>query len=253
MKRLLHHIQHARKSGEKLFAVLIDPDKVTASDLPQLVQRSVESHVDLFLVGSSLLLHQRLEEIVASLKSLSEIPVVLFPGDPTQVTAEADALLLLSLISGRNPELLIGNHVQAAARLIHSGLEIVPTGYILVDGGKPTSVSYLSNTQPIPANKVDIALATAMAGQLLGMQMIYLEAGSGAVDQVPPIMIERIREHIDIPIIVGGGIRTAPQAAKAVAAGADVVVVGTAIEHNLDCMSEMSLAIHAHQKAHINK
>jgi putative glycerol-1-phosphate prenyltransferase len=173
------------------------------------------------------------------IKSLTSIPIILFPGSPLQLSSQADALLLLSLISGRNAEYLIGNHVVAAPFLRESGIEIVPTGYMLINGGKQTSVSYMSNTQPIPADKPDIALATAMAGEMLGLKIIYLDAGSGAINPVPLNMIASIAAGVSIPVIVGGGIRTPDAVRNAYESGADVVVVGNATETNQSLLSEL--------------
>ena len=171
-----------------------------------------------------------MDEIISSLKKECEIPIVLFPGNHSQISNKADGILFLSLISGRNPEYLIGQHVNAAPVLAKSKLEVIPTGYMLIENGKATSVEYISQTKPIPRNKTDIALATAMAGEMLGLKMIYLEAGSGAKHPVPVKMIKSLAATLKIPIIVGGGIRSKKQMQKAFKAGADIVVVGTAIE-----------------------
>jgi putative glycerol-1-phosphate prenyltransferase len=169
--------------------------------------------------------------------------VVLFPGDNLQINSHADAILFLSLISGRNPDLLIGKHVISAPILKDSGIEVVSTGYMLIDGGTPTSVSYMSNTTPIPANKRDIAVCTAMAGEMLGLKLIFMDAGSGALNPVGENMISAVKKSIDIPLIVGGGIRSAEKAKAAFEAGADVVVVGNAIESNKDLIREIAQII----------
>ena len=231
--------------GKKSFAVLIDPDKVGIKDIDILVQKAEDAQVDFFFVGGSLVLSEHLNECVKQIKKNSAIPVILFPGSPNQISKHADALLYLSLISGRNPELLIGQHVASASMIKNSGLEIMPTGYVLIDGGAPTTVSYISNTLPIPADKNDIALATAMAGEMLGMKLIYMDAGSGAKTPITESMIKVVSKNISIPLIVGGGITDAEKAYLNCKAGADVIVVGNAIEKDICLIKEMSAAIHA--------
>ena len=181
MKSIIYNsLTEKKKQGKKSFAVLIDPDKVNTPILDELIELSASAKVDYFLVGGSLVISNHLDECVKHIKQNSDIPVILFPGSPSQISKYADALLYLSLISGRNPELLIGQHVVSAPFVKQSGLEIMPTGYIVIDGGAPTTVSYISNALPIPADKNEIALCTAMAGEMLGMKMIYMDAGSGA-------------------------------------------------------------------------
>jgi len=232
----------AKARGQKLLATLIDPDKVTDASLAHTVNLCLKAQVDLFLVGGSLLTADALERTVQAIKAQTDIPVVLFPGSIHQITRHADALLFLSLISGRNPELLIGNHVLAAPMLRDSGLEVMPTGYILVNGGRPTTVSYISQTQPIPADKPDIAACTALAGEMLGLRLMYLDAGSGATEAVPAATIAAVRRTVQAPIIVGGGIRTPVQAQAAWAAGADVVVVGNAFESQPELVASFATA-----------
>ncbi|RYY95068.1 MAG: geranylgeranylglyceryl/heptaprenylglyceryl phosphate synthase [Chitinophagaceae bacterium] len=233
-----------KKRGTKSFALLIDPDKVTPASLDRLLDRSIEAGVDFYFVGGSLVVTDGLDECVLRIKSRTDKPVVLFPGSPSQLSRHADALLYLSLISGRNAELLIGQHVISAPFVKKSGLEIMPTGYMVIDGGAPTTVSYISNAAPVPHDKADIALCTAMAGEMLGMRLIYLDAGSGALRPVSTEMIGAVARHIDIPLIVGGGIRDGERAAAACAAGADVVVVGNAIEKDPSLLSDIAAAIH---------
>lgn len=230
-----------RERGKKMLALLIDPDKF---DSDSVIAIANECDVDLFLVGGSLITKGNLDECISYIKAKSTIPILLFPGNITQVSDKADAILLLSLISGRNPDALIGNHVQAAPLLKQSKLEIISTGYMLIDGGKPTTVSYISNTLPIPSDKPDIAVCTAMAGEMLGLKMIYLEAGSGALYPVPIQMIKKVRKAIDIPLFVGGGITDEKKAADACEAGADVVVIGTAAEKNANIIKAISKQIH---------
>lgn len=225
-------LTEAKKRGEKRLAVLFDPDKFELPATRQAMLAAIEAKVDYFFIGGSLTVGNQLEALLATLRANCSIPLVLFPGNTLQLSQQADALLFLSLISGRNPELLIGQHVLAAPHLAKSPLEIISTGYILVDGGVRTSVQYMSNTQPIPADKNDIAVSTALAGVLLGLKMIYLEAGSGALNPVSESMISAVRDAIPAPLMVGGGIRTPEQAAAAWRAGADLVVVGNALERD---------------------
>src|SRR4026209_468989 len=199
-------LEQHKKKGQKSFAVLIDPDKVDQSMLDELMELSVSAKVDYFLVGGSLVISNHLDECVQHIKQNCSLPIILFPGSPTQISKYADALLYLSLISGRNPELLIGQHVVSAPFVKQSGLEIMPTGYIVVDGGAPTTVSYISNASPVPADKNEIAMCTAMAGEMLGMKSIYMDAGSGAKRPITESMIEKVAGCISVPLIIGGGI-----------------------------------------------
>lgn len=225
-------IFRAKQEGKQLLALLIDPDKVQLQDLAQLLNKTVESPVTHIMIGGSLLSTYQLEETVRKIKSISNLPVVLFPGNVSQVTKEVDAMLFLTLVSGRNPEYLIGQHVQAAPIIKGMGIETIATGYMLIESGAPTSVSYISNTQPIPRNKTDIAVATALASEMLGMQVLYLEGGSGAKFSVPLDMVSAVSSAVDIPILVGGGIRDNQTIQTMHAAGATMVVVGTAFEEN---------------------
>ena len=235
----------ARASGQKQLAVLVDPDKAEGGQLSRLAALAEESKVDYFFVGGSLIVQDRLEECLQLLRSVSSIPRILFPGSAFQISDLADGLLFLSLISGRNAELLIGSHVIAAPYLKRSRLEVLPTGYMLVDGGAPTTVSYISNTFPIPADKDDIAACTAMAGEMLGLKMIFLDAGSGARQPVSTAMIEAVARSVDLPLVVGGGIRTPERALANVQAGADLIVVGNALETDPGLMRAMAQAIHS--------
>lgn len=246
MKQTLYHqITEKKQTGKKSFAVLIDPDKVNHSSIEQLVQLSVNAHVDYFLVGGSLVISNHLDECIRQIKAACTIPVLLFPGSPSQVSKYADALLYLSLISGRNPELLIGQHVVSAPFVKKSGLEIIPTGYMVIDGGAPTTVSYISNATPIPSVKNDIAMCTAMAGEMLGMKLIYMDAGSGAKRPITETMIALVAQHIEVPLIIGGGITDAEKAYLNCKAGADIIVVGNAIEKDASLIKELSDAIHS--------
>ena len=237
------HLLTTRAQGKKCFAVLVDPDKTNLSQLDTLLALGEQAKIDYWFVGGSLVISNQLDELVQHIKKNSSIPVILFPGSPSQVTRHADALLYLSLISGRNPELLIGQHVLSAPFVKQSGLEILSTGYIVIDGGAPTTVSYISNASPIPADKDDIALCTALAGEMLGMKLIYMDAGSGAKQAITPSMIKRVSSQITIPLIVGGGIKTPEKAIENCRAGADLIVVGNAIEKDSKLLSEMSAAI----------
>ncbi len=234
-----------KKQGKKALAVLIDPDKVSASSINEVVQLSVEAHVDYLFVGGSLVISDHLDECVLRIKQQCNIPVLLFPGSPSQISKHADALLYLSLISGRNPELLIGQHVISAPFVKKSGLEIISTGYMVIDGGAPTTVSYISNATPIPADKADIALCTAMAGEMLGKKLIYMDAGSGAKIAITEKMIHAVAQNIEVPLVVGGGIRDAEKAYLNCKAGADVIVIGNAIEKDPSLIKEITSAVHS--------
>ncbi|HAL95591.1 MAG TPA: geranylgeranylglyceryl/heptaprenylglyceryl phosphate synthase [Chitinophagaceae bacterium] len=244
MKNTIYtQLQQARTQGKKSFAVLVDPDKTELQQMDTLLALGEQAKIDYWFVGGSLVISSQLDELVRHIKKNTSIPVVLFPGSPSQVTRQADALLYLSLISGRNPELLIGQHVLSAPFVKQSGLEILSTGYIVVDGGAPTTVSYISNAAPIPADKEDIALCTALAGEMLGMKLIYMDAGSGAKQPITTSMIKRVADQISIPLIVGGGIKTPEKAQENCKAGADLIVVGNAIEKEVSLISEISAAV----------
>src|SRR5205809_4530570 len=206
---------------------------------------SISANVDYFLVGGSLVISNHLDDVVKHIKENCSIPVILFPGSPTQLSKYADALLYLSLISGRNPELLIGQHVVSAPAVKQSGLEILPTGYMVIDGGAPTTVSYISNATPIPSDKNEIAMCTAMAGEMLGMKLLFMDAGSGAKNPITTTMIEKVASHIEAPLIVGGGITNAEKAYLNCRSGADIIVVGNAIEKDASLIKEISDAIHS--------
>lgn len=236
-------IVERKQSGQKSFVVLIDPDKVNSSSLSSLVNRANRAGVDYFFVGGSLVVSDHLDDCIQLIKKESKIPVILFPGSPSQISKHADALLYLSLISGRNPELLIGQHVISAPFVKKSGLEIISTGYMVIDGGAPTTVSYISGAAPIPADKADIALCTAMAGEMLGTKLIYMDSGSGAKKPITEEMISLVAKNIDVPLVIGGGIRDAEKAYLNCKAGADVIVVGNAIEQNPSLLEEMAAAI----------
>lgn len=241
---IYNSLTERKQQGKKSFAVLIDPDKVNDSNMDQLIRLAVESKVDYFLVGGSLVISSYLDECVQQIKQNCTIPTILFPGSPSQISKYADALLYLSLISGRNADLLIGQHVISAPVVKQSGLEIMPTGYMVIDGGAPTTVSYISNAAPIPSDKNEIAMCTAMAGEMLGMKLIYMDAGSGAQRAITESMIQKVASCIEVPLIVGGGIIEPEKAYLNCKAGADVIVVGNAIEKDPALIKEMAAAVH---------
>jgi len=227
-ERLLQ-TKHNRGAG---FLLLIDPDKIDHKELPSFIRKASNSGVDAFLVGGSLMLSNEFDNTLKVIKENSSVPVIIFPGGVSQVSSEADALLFLLLISGRNPDYLIGNQVNAAPIIKQMNLEAISTGYMLIEGGNVTSAEFMSNTKPIPREKPDIAVAHALAAELIGLKMLYLEAGSGAKQSVPEAMIKKVTKYCSLPVIVGGGIRTPEEAKKKVEAGASFVVTGTIIEEN---------------------
>ena len=243
--RIYQGIAAKKKEGRKSFAVLIDPDKVNEQKISELAALTAAAKVDYLLVGGSLVISNHLDDVVIRIKRESNIPVILFPGTPSQVSRHADALLYLSLISGRNPELLIGQHVISAPFVKQSGLEIISTGYMVIDGGAPTTVSYISNAAPIPSDKNEIAMCTAMAGEMLGMKLIYMDAGSGARRAIAENMIEKVAAVIEAPLVVGGGISDPEKAYRNCKAGADLIVVGNAIEKDPSLIREISAAVHS--------
>jgi len=242
MVKILDSIIQAKAEGKKLLALLIDPDSIQNEDqVMDVVNKAESTSIDYILFGGSLITKTEEFDSLKMIKEITKIPVVLFPSSPAQIRTEADAILFLSLLSGRNPEYLIGHHVAAAPILKNSNLEILPTGYLLIGCGRPTTAEYVSGTQPIPYHKPDIAAATAMAGEMLGLKLIYLDGGSGADKAVSAEMITQVRKSTDLPLIVGGGIRSGKAAAKAFEAGADMIVVGNAAEDNPDLIQELSL------------
>jgi putative glycerol-1-phosphate prenyltransferase len=245
LKEIYSSLCERKENGKKSFAVLIDPDKVNEEKLERLIRLSLAAKVDYFLVGGSLVISNYLDECVQFIKRNCAIPVLLFPGSSSQVSKYADALLYLSLISGRNPELLIGQHVVSAAAIKKSGLEIISTGYMVIDGGAPTTVSYISNATPLPADKNEIAMCTAMAGEMLGMKLIYMDAGSGAKVAISESMIAKVAQNIEVPLIVGGGIKEPEKAYLNCKAGADVIVIGNAIEKDESLITEIASAVHS--------
>ncbi|PAM92005.1 geranylgeranylglyceryl/heptaprenylglyceryl phosphate synthase [Flavobacterium sp. IR1] len=222
----------AKKEGQKLLAILLDPDKIVWENLDHLVTKINQSPATHIFVGGSVVQTTILEDLMTMLKQKTKLPVILFPGDPSQISAQADAILFLSLLSGRNPDYLIEYQVQAAPILKKTNLEVISTGYILIESGNETAVARVSKTQPLDRQNLDLVLATAQAGEMLGSKLIYLEAGSGAKKAVPSEMITLVSQSVEIPIIVGGGIVDLQGIQLAYNAGADVVVIGTAFENN---------------------
>ena len=238
---VLKTLQERHRLGKKSIAVLVDPDKAEdPSRLLQLLHLASENYIDFFFVGGSLITTSNMATVVKTIKEHVTIPVVLFPGNSMQIEPTADALLFLSLISGRNPELLIGQHVIAAPIIRNTKLEVIPTGYVLINSGRTTSVAYISNTTPIPDDKYSLAACTAMAGEMLGLQSIYLDAGSGAEKEISPKMIATVRKAVNVPLMVGGGINTSQKAFAALEAGADMIVIGNALEKNPNLLIEIS-------------
>ncbi len=241
MNSILNYIKTARENRQKLLAILLDPDKILLENLPAVVQKINESNASFIFIGGSLLFKNVLDEFVQIVKNNTQLPVILFPGNAIQISNYADGILFLSLISGRNPEFLIGNQVIAAPLLKESNLEILSTSYLLIESGRETTASYISNTKPIPRHKPEIALATALAGEMLGHQLIYLDGGSGAQFVVPSAMIQLVAKNISIPLIVGGGINSEKQLKEAYQSGADLVVIGTAFENDINFLKNQKL------------
>lgn len=231
--------ESARRQGHNYVLPLVDPDKTDDAAAVRLGQTAQELGIPAILIGGSILTDGNLNRCIRALKQHFNGKVLLFPGNTMQLSAEADGILFLSLISGRNPELLIGKHVVAAPYIKNAGLEAIATGYMLIESGQQTSVSYMSHTFPIPAHKTDIAVCTAMAGEMLGLKCIYMDAGSGALKAVPEEMIRAVSTQVQLPLIVGGGIRTVADAQKAVEAGADLIVVGNVLEKSPELLREM--------------
>jgi len=240
MHAIYSSIVKSKTLGKKQFAILIDPDKFD----PKTIELAKTAGVDYIIVGGSILTNGNFEQCIQTIKKSTRIPVIIFPGNHLQISKNADAMLLLSLISGRNPDLLIGKHVIAAPLIKSSKLEVLPTGYMLIESGKQTAALYMSNTHPIPHDKDNIAMCTAIAGELLGLKLIYMDAGSGAMHPVSESMIKKVKTTIHIPLILGGGITTPQKAVSACKAGADIIVVGNAIEKDPRLVRSIAKAIH---------
>lgn len=233
-------IKNNTSNNKKQFAVLIDPDSYEGNNLKEFAKRINASAADYVFVGGSLVNKNNIDECIANIKEYCDKPVILFPGTPLQISRNADAILFLSLISSRNPELLIGHHVVSAPILKSYNIEVMPTGYMLIDGGKPTAVSYMSNSFPIPSDKHNIAVCTSMAGEMLGLKLIFMDAGSGAKTPISNAMITKVKKNIGIPLIIGGGITTADSVCDKFNAGADIVVIGNAFEKNNNLIDEIT-------------
>lgn len=229
---IFSQIKFAKNNGQKLLAILLDPDKVKLESVQELIAKIEILSADFIFVGGSLVQEGATEILVKALKKYTQLKIILFPGDYSQICSQADALLFLSLVSGQNPEYLINQQVKAIPKIKESHLEIIPTAYILIDGGKVSSVQKISKTKPISQDQEELIVNTALAGQFMGNQLIYLEAGSGAKYPVKVSLIKKVADELQIPIIVGGGIRTEKQLNEAYKHGADLVVIGTAFEEN---------------------
>ncbi len=240
--QLYKHILLRKQQGIKSLAVLVDPDRSKSKDFDLLLDRSIQNKVDFFFIGGSLILDNAMPEMIRKIKSQTNIPVVIFPGNGMQINPEADAFLLLSLVSGRNPDYLIGRQVEAAITLRNSGLEIIPTAYILVDGGQVSSTAYITQTIPIPAHRPELAVATAVAAEQLGMKMIYLEAGSGAKWPINSKLVSLVSQNIQLPLITGGGVKNGTTCYELYKSGSDLIVVGNALEENPELIYELTQA-----------
>lgn len=234
MTNIYNNILKSKTKNEKLLAILLDPDKIDLNNAEILIEKINQSPATQIFIGGSLVKNNIIDELIIKIKQNSALPIVLFPGNPSQISNRADAILFLSLISGRNPDFLIEHQVKAAPILKQTQLEIISTGYILIESGTETAVQRVSKTNPLDRNNSDLALATAQAGEMLGNKLIYLEAGSGAKQAVPLEMIRKISQNIEIPLLVGGGIIDLQGIQKAYDSGADLVVIGTAFENDID-------------------
>ena len=238
-KTLYQDIQHSISQRKKLLAILIDPEKMELQNIPDFLEKLAHTQVTHVFVGGSTDKDQKTDRLLQAIKECTPLPVIIFPGEVSQVSANADALLFLSLVSGRNPEYLIGKQIEAVSVLRTMALEIIPTGYILIENGKETAVERVTQTQPLKRSNVQHIVDTAKAAEFLGMRCIYLEAGSGAIDPIKEEIIQAVKKDLQIPLIVGGGIRTKEQLENAYAAGADMVVIGTAMEEDATFFEEL--------------
>lgn len=238
MKQIITKIQDNVNSKKKSLAILIDPDKFDKIKFDTIDFHNLNK-IDFIFIGGSLILTQQTQQVINKLKEIFNVPIVMFPGNAIHICNGIDGILFLSLISGRNPDYLIGQQVIAAPMLKNSGVEIIPTGYMLIDGGSPTTANYMSHTVPIPNNKPEIAVCTAMAGEMLGFQLIFMDAGSGASHAINKDMIKAVKSNIDIPLIIGGGINTFLKAQDAYDSGADIIVIGNLLEENAQVMNSI--------------
>lgn len=246
MSIIFEYLVRVKEQKGAGYLVLIDPDKQNSESTSAFASKSQEAGVDAFLVGSSLLMSENLDSVIQDIKASSTLPVIISPGASSHLSPYADAVLFLSLISGRNPDFLIGEHVKAAPLVRRYGIEAIPTGYMLIEGGSCTSVQFISSTLPIPRDKLDIAIVHAIAAEMLGMKFVYLECGSGSLLSVPDDMISAVKANINIPLIVGGGITQPKDAAAKVRAGADFIVTGNVLEktNNIKLIYEFADAVH---------
>ncbi|NCX95160.1 MAG: geranylgeranylglyceryl/heptaprenylglyceryl phosphate synthase [Chitinophagia bacterium] len=242
-QHLYQQFSHLKATNKTAFVVLADPDKITVHGMTELAELCRQHGVDYLFIGGSLLMVHQMEACIRAFRAACNAPILLFPGSPSQVTPLADGLLYLSLISSRNADLLIGQHVISAPAVKASGLEVISTGYMLIDGGISTTVSYISHSLPIPAHKPEIAVCTAWAAELQGKHIIYMDAGSGAAQPVSLPMIKAVSQNINIPLIVGGGIHTPEKMYENAMAGANLIVAGNAIEKDSSLIKEMALAV----------
>jgi phosphoglycerol geranylgeranyltransferase len=231
MSEFIQQIYEIKSKEKKALAVLIDPDQAIES-VAKIAQQCQVHRVDFIFVGGSIVTAGILSQTIAEIRQNCNCKVYIFPGNEFMIDELADGILFLSLLSGRNPEYLIGKQIVSAPLLAASNLDVVPTAYLLIDGGRETSVSYISNTKPIPADKPDIAMATALAGKLLGMQCVYMDAGSGALQSISPKMVNRVKQQVKLPLIIGGGIKSAETARDLYKAGADILVIGNGVEQS---------------------
>lgn len=244
--KIYSKIKKLLEAKKAAYFVLIDPDKSSGEKLERFVKHCESVGVDGFLIGGSLMVAGNLSATITTIKSNCSLPAIIFPGSVNQITPEADAILYLSLISGRNPEHLIGSHVISSPIIKRTGIEPISTGYMLIESGMQTTAEYISGSKPIPRNKPEIAAATALAGEYLGMKLIYLEGGSGAQYSVPNEMIRSVKDQLSIPLIVGGGIRDSKSAAEKVLAGADIIITGNYFEdeENWHLLKDFANAVH---------
>jgi len=248
MKAIYQDILKSISVKEKLLAILIDPDKFSSMNAPRFIEKinaSVATHI---FVGGSTVDDDVTEVLVSKIRSLTDLPIILFPGDLSQITNKADAILFLSLISGRNPDYLIGKHVESIVKLRETDLEVIPTGYILIDGGKVTAVEKVTNTRSLSKDNIQEIIDTAKAGELLGMKLMYLEAGSGAFEPISKDIIQQVKKELEIPLLVGGGIRSKKQLEDAYNFGADLVVIGNAFEEDESFFKELKVELVAKTK-----
>lgn len=238
MKNIYNDILKAKSENKKLLAILLDPDKLVLENLDLLISKINQSPATHIFIGGSLVENNIIDELIITITQNCDLPIVLFPGNPSQISDKADAILFLSLISGRNPDYLIGHQVNAVPILKKTNLEIISTGYILIESGNETAVERVSKTKPLDRNNIDYIIQTAQAGQMLGNKLIYLEAGSGAKKAVSLEMIKKVAQNIEIPLVVGGGIVDLQQIKDSYTAGADLVVIGTAFENDMNFFNQ---------------